>query len=104
MVRRHLVEPGRLAHRLAGQVHIGLGLHHQDLAAVPLQNARPRLEPQLGELEILFFHQAVQRQPPHVVPGGFVLAAGVSQTHQDPVDAAGLLPVKKQGSRLLLEN
>ena len=34
VVCRHLVEPGRLAHGLAGQIHVRLGLHHQYLIPV----------------------------------------------------------------------
>ena len=82
----------------------GLGLHHQNFVAVFLQNTGPRLEPQLVEFEIFLFHQAVQRQPAHVVAGGFVLGARVAQSHQDPVNAAALIPIKKQGSRLLLQS
>ena len=104
MVRRHLIKPRRFAHRLAGEVHVGLGLHHQDFVAVFLQNTGPRLKPQLVEFEIFLFHQAVQRQPAHVVAGGFVLGARVAQPHQDPVNAAALIPIKKQGSRLLLQS
>ena len=79
-------------------------LHHQYFVAVFLQITCPRLEPQLVELEILLFHQAVQRQPPHVMAGGFVLGARVAQPHQDPVNAAALIPIKKHGSRLLLQS
>ena len=88
MVRRHLIKPRRFAHRLAGEVHVGLGLHHQNFVAVFLQNTGPRLEPQLVEFEIFLFHQAVQRQPTHVVPGAFVPCTGIAKTHYQPSKAA----------------
>ena len=100
MIRRHLIEPGRLPHRFAGEVHVGLGLHHQYFIAVLLENTRPRLEAQLGQGEFLLLHQTVQGQPAHVVAGALILLAGIAQPHQYPVDAAALAAIEKHGASL----
>ena len=43
VVGGHLIESRRLAHGFAGEVHIGLGLHHQYFMPFVVQHTRPRL-------------------------------------------------------------
>ena len=90
VVRRDLIEPGRLADGFAGEVHVGLGLHHQHLFPVHHPLRRPRPEAQLIEAEALPPGQPVHRQKAHVVAGTLVFGAGVAQPHQQPADAAAL--------------
>ena len=101
MVGGYLVKPRGLAHGLTGKVHIGLGLHHQYFMPLIVQHTGPCLEAELIQGEFLLFHQAVQGQPAHIVAGGLILAAGITQAHQQPLHASAAVPIKKQGCRLL---
>ena len=101
MVGGHLIEPRGLAHGLTGKVHIGLGLHHQYFMSLVVKHTGPCLEAELIQGKFLLFHQAVQGQPAHIVAGGLILAAGITQAHQQPLHASAAVPIKKQGCRLL---
>src|SRR6185295_6236219 len=79
VLRGHLVEAGRAAHRGAGQVHVRLGEHEQQ--ALPAQGplANPRLELLLGEVRARLGGDALGDHETDIVPVALVLAPRVPQ-------------------------
>ena len=82
------IEVGGGAGGLAGQVHIGNGLHDQHLFPGNGQGIGQRLEFQLLDGRLGSLGQLVGHHKAYVVAGIFILVAGVAQTDQQPGGAA----------------
>ena len=75
---------------LAGQIHIGLGLHQQDRLAGDGAGTVDRLALGLGQTaQTGLFCQKIQRHKAHVVPGHFIFAARIAQSADDIVHVLG---------------
>ena len=59
MLRRDLIEAGGGAYGLPGEIHVGLGLHHQHLILSQLPFRRPGLEAQLVKAQLFPLRQPV---------------------------------------------
>ena len=81
---RDLEERGQLQNRTSGQIHIGLGLQQEQLAAVVAGLIVQPLKFQFVHLHIQLSGKDVQCPEAAVVAGTLILPAGVSQTHNQP--------------------
>ena len=89
MVGRDLVELHCLPHRLAGEVHIRLGLHHQALGPGEGDDVIGGFELDLVQLHPRLLRQQVHGEKAHVVAGVLILGPGISQAHHQPVHGGG---------------
>ena len=74
-----LVKPGGLAHGLAGEVHVGGGLHEEHRLAADEGGVGEGSVLELLDGDLLPVSQLVNDQEAHVVAGPLVLGAGVAQ-------------------------
>ncbi|MPM56527.1 hypothetical protein SDC9_103333 [bioreactor metagenome] len=88
---RDFIESGGLAHGLAGEVHKGLGLHHQNPRPAEAQDIVCGLKLHLVQLDALLFRQQVHGEKAHIVPGFGVFFAGISKTGQNPLRPGGFV-------------
>ena len=89
MLSRDLVEAGRLAHRLAGQVHVGLGLHQQHRLAAQLALGRQRPEAQPVDGQALLPRQRIAGHEAGVVAGALIFEPRVAQKDHQPARSLG---------------
>ena len=83
VLRRELVEPHRLAHRLAGAVHEGVGLEQQQLVAAQPAFGHTPLKAGFPRAEAVRLGDPVDRHEADVVPVARILPAGIAQTHEN---------------------
>ena len=78
MIGGDLIELHRLMDGFAGEVHIGLGLHHQALLAPEADDVIGRFELHFVQFHVQLLRQQVHREKAHVVAGMLILLTGVS--------------------------
>ena len=84
MLRRDLIEAGGLAHRLSGQVHIGLGLHEQHPLAADSGHRREGFEFDPVDTHAVERFRPVSGHKPGIVAGLCIFRSGISQERNDP--------------------
>ena len=85
MVGGNFVELRSLTDGFAGEVHIGLGLHHQALLAPEADDVIGRLELHFVQFHVQLFRQQIHREKAHIVAGVLIFLAGIAQAHDEPV-------------------
>ena len=100
LLGRELEEPGGRGERVAGEVHVGLGLQERQLQLPDADLGQ--LAGELGaEGAVVAPRQLVDDHPPRVVPVARVLAARVAETDDEQVQRRGALaPTKEPHLRL----
>ena len=84
MVGGDLIKPRRLAHRLAGEVHIRLRHHQKNVCPAEFDHLRQRAEAQSVAAQIPLVDQALCGHKADVVAGVYILAAIVAKADQQP--------------------
>ena len=95
MVARDLIEPRRLAHRLAGEVHIGLRHHQQHARPAEFDQLRQRAEAQAVAAQALLVNEPLGGHEADVVARVLILLAVVPQTDEQPLRGTGDFLSKK---------
>ena len=85
MVGGNFVELRSLMDGFAGEVHIGLGLHHQALLAPEADDVIGRFELHFVQFHVQLFRQQIHREKAHIVAGVLIFLAGIAQAHDEPV-------------------
>ncbi|MNT08558.1 hypothetical protein D3C72_1433040 [compost metagenome] len=84
LFRRQFVEPRQRAHRLARAVHVSVGLEQQDVVRAQARfghHAEKGLLKRKRSAQVV--RQVVGQPEAGVVPGGFVVGTGVTQSHDE---------------------
>ena len=89
MLRGDFIEAGSLSDRLTGEIHIGLGLHQQDLLPADAALCRQCPEADAADADVVLLRKGIRRHKACVVPGPLIAKAGVSQENHKPGDRAG---------------
>ena len=89
VVGGNFIEPRRLAHSLAGEVHVGLRHHQKHIRPAKFDDLRQRAEAQAVAAKIALVDQTLRGHEADVVAGVFVLLAVVAQTDEQPFRRAG---------------
>ena len=76
------------SNRVAGEVHIGVGAHHQHLVILHGDRCSAELvAPHRLENVTGLSQEVINRHVPHIVARRRILRAGIAQTHNEPLGA-----------------
>ena len=99
MVGGNFVELRSLMDGFAGEVHIGLGLHHQALLAPEADDVIGRFELHFVQFHVQLFRKQIHREKAHIVAGVLIFLAGIAQAHDQPaVILHGLEQIRNGGA------